>query len=93
METAWKCVKTSPRNLAVESWQCTLSHFLLHQGIIYQKQHGCHPPHTLHTWLGPLRIFCFPNWGYRHFDTTEMVTAESQAVLNTLAENDFQDEF
>jgi hypothetical protein len=27
----------------------------------------------------------------RHFDTTEMMEAESQAVLNTLTEHDFQD--
>jgi hypothetical protein len=29
----------------------------------------------------------------RHFDTTEVVEAESQAVLNTLTEHDFQDPF
>jgi hypothetical protein len=29
----------------------------------------------------------------RHFDTTEMIEAESQAVLNTLTEHDFQDAF
>jgi hypothetical protein len=28
-----------------------------------------------------------------HFDTTEMIEAESQAVLNTLTEHDFQDVF
>jgi hypothetical protein len=28
-----------------------------------------------------------------HFDTTEMIKAESQAVLNTLTEHDFQDAF
>jgi hypothetical protein len=27
----------------------------------------------------------------RHFDTTEVIEAESQAVLNTLTENYFQD--
>jgi hypothetical protein len=27
----------------------------------------------------------------RHFDTTEVIEAESQAVLNTLTEHDFQD--
>jgi hypothetical protein len=26
-----------------------------------------------------------------HFDTTEVIEAESQAVLNTLTEHDFQD--
>jgi hypothetical protein len=29
----------------------------------------------------------------RHFDTIEMIEAESQAVLNTLTEHDFQDAF
>jgi hypothetical protein len=29
----------------------------------------------------------------RHFDTTQVTEAESQAVLNTLAEHDFQDAF
>jgi hypothetical protein len=27
----------------------------------------------------------------RHFDTTEMIKAESQAVLNAFTEHDFQD--
>jgi hypothetical protein len=29
----------------------------------------------------------------RHFDTTEVMEAESKAVLNTLREHDFQDAF
>jgi hypothetical protein len=29
----------------------------------------------------------------RHFDTIELVKAESQVVLNTLTEHDFQDAF
>jgi hypothetical protein len=29
----------------------------------------------------------------RHFDTIEAIEAESQAVLNTLTEHDFQDAF
>jgi hypothetical protein len=29
----------------------------------------------------------------RHFDTTEVIRAESQAVLNTLTEQDFQNGF
>jgi hypothetical protein len=29
----------------------------------------------------------------RHFDTTEVMEAESQAVLNSLTEHDFQDAF
>jgi hypothetical protein len=30
---------------------------------------------------------------YCHFDTTEMIEAESQAVLNTPTDHDFQDAF
>jgi hypothetical protein len=29
----------------------------------------------------------------RHFDTIEVIEADSQAVLNTLTEHDFQDAF
>jgi hypothetical protein len=29
----------------------------------------------------------------RHFDTTEVIKAESQAVMNILSEHDFQDAF
>jgi hypothetical protein len=29
----------------------------------------------------------------RHFDTTEVIKAKSQAVLNTLTEHNFQDAF
>jgi hypothetical protein len=41
------------------------------------------------TWLSS-STFLFPNWIYRHFDTIEVTEAESQAVLNTLTEHDFQ---
>jgi hypothetical protein len=30
---------------------------------------------------------------YRHFDTVEAIEAETQAVLNSLTEHDFQDAF
>jgi hypothetical protein len=55
--------------------------------FFYQKQHDCRPPPTLLTLLGSLRLKgC-------HFDTTEVIEAESQAVLNTLTEHNFQDAF
>jgi hypothetical protein len=31
--------------------------------------------------------------GHLHFDTVEVMEAESQAVLNSLTEHNFQDEF
>jgi hypothetical protein len=45
----------------------------------------------------PPYFFLFPRLKIkpkgRHFDTIEMIEAESQAVLNTLTEHDFQDAF
>jgi hypothetical protein len=45
----------------------------------------------------PLSPYLFPRWKIklkdRHFDTIEVIEAESQAVLNTLIEHDFQNAF
>jgi hypothetical protein len=45
----------------------------------------------------PPYLFIFPRLKTklkgRHFDTTEVIEAVSQAVLNTLTEHDFQDTF
>jgi hypothetical protein len=46
-------------------------------------------PPTLLPWLGLLRLFSVS----RHFDTVEVIEAESQVVLNTLTEHYFQDAF
>jgi hypothetical protein len=52
-----------------------------------------HPTHL----TGPPVTFPFPQFKMklkgRRFDTTEVMEAESQAVLNTLTEYDFQDAF
>jgi hypothetical protein len=44
-----------------------------------------------------LTLVCFPRIKTklkgRHFDTTEVIEAESQTVLNILAEHDFQEAF
>jgi hypothetical protein len=45
-----------------------------------------HPTHL--TW--PPANFLFPQLKGRHFDTVEVIMAESQAVLNTLREYYFQ---
>jgi hypothetical protein len=63
----------------VTSQQRTLSHFLFHQGIFYRKRHAC----CTHT-----PFFSVPRLNTklkgRHFDTTEVMKAESQAVLIAL---------
>jgi hypothetical protein len=49
------------------------------------------------TWLSspPILFFSFTRWKIQlkepHFGTSEVIEAESQAVLNTLTEHDFQD--
>jgi hypothetical protein len=37
---------------------------------------------TCLTWL-PMTFLCFADWKTRHFDTTEVIDAEPQMVLNT----------
>jgi hypothetical protein len=65
------------------------SQFLFCHGIIYQIQHDSSPPPTLLFSVSRLKI----NLKCRHFDTTEVIEEELQAVLNTLTERDFQDAF
>jgi histone-lysine N-methyltransferase SETMAR len=54
-----------------------------------------HPPYS--SDLVPCDFSLFPQLKIklkgRHFDTIERIEAESQAVLNTLTEHDFQDAF
>jgi hypothetical protein len=57
-------------------------------GNVCQKQHDCHPTHPTFLFLR-LKI----KLKGRHFDTTEVIEVESQAVLNTLTEHDFKDAF
>jgi hypothetical protein len=88
-------VKTSgqtfaSKEVAVASKQCTISHFLFHQGIFYKKKNMTvvhHPPY----------FSLFPQFKIKlaglHFDTTGVIEAESQVVLNTLTEHNFQDAF
>jgi hypothetical protein len=57
--------------------------------FFYQKQHDCDPPPIL---LSSLSLTEEKMKG-SHFDITEVVETESQAVLNSLMEHDFQDAF
>jgi hypothetical protein len=54
-----------------------------------------HPPYSLD--LAPCDFFLFPKMKLKlkglRFDTTEEIQAESQRVLDTLREKDFQEAF
>jgi hypothetical protein len=62
---------------------------MFHQGIFYQKRRD-YCPHPPYFSLFPRLKIKLKD---RHFDTVEVIEAESQAVLNTLTEHDFQDAF
>jgi hypothetical protein len=74
--------------LAVLSQQLAVSYFLLHHALnlFYQKQHDCRPPPILLFSLSSIEKKKLKG---RHFDTTELIEAESQAVLTVLTEHDF----
>jgi hypothetical protein len=75
--------------LAIATRQRTMSCFLFHQGIFVQKQHDRRPPPTLLFSVSQLKI----ELKGLHFDTSEVIEAEAQAVLNTHTEHNFQDAF
>jgi hypothetical protein len=66
--------------LAVSSRQRTVPHFLFRQGIFYQNQHDSRPQQHYFSVYLRLKII-------------EVIEAESQAVLNTVTEHDYQDPF
>jgi hypothetical protein len=59
------------KELAVASSQCTVSHFLFHQGISGKKKQDC-CPHTHPIFLFPRLKIKLKNC---HFDTTEVMEA------------------
>jgi muramidase (phage lysozyme) len=76
------------------NWLLNHDNAMLHASFFtreffYQKQQYCRPPPTL--------LFPFPRLKTkltgRYFDTILVIEVESQAVLNTLREYDFQDAF
>jgi hypothetical protein len=75
--------------LAVESWKRTVSLFLFHQENFTANNMIVVP--------NPPYFSLFPRLNkklkVRRFDTTEVIEAKSQAVLNTLTEHDFQGAF
>jgi hypothetical protein len=78
------------KELAVASQQGTISHFLFHKEIFFTINNMTVVPH-------PLCFSLFPRLKLklkgRHFDTVEVMEAESQTVLNAFTEHDIQDSF
>jgi hypothetical protein len=73
------------KELAVASQQRATSHFLLLKGIFFTKNNMTIIPH-------PPYFSLFRRLGH-HFDTTVVIEAESQVLVNSLTEHDFQDAF
>jgi hypothetical protein len=81
------------KELAVASLQRTISHFLFTREFFYQETTW--PSSPIDPTSPPVTSL-FPQLKIlkgHHFETTEVIEAELQAVLNTLTEHDFQDSF
>jgi hypothetical protein len=100
--TAWKSAKTSLRTsartgLAASPRQCPIWHFRPHPAVFGEIQNGCYPHTPNSPDLAPCGFFLFPKIKLklkgRRFDTIEEIQAESQIVLDTLKEKDFQEAF
>jgi hypothetical protein len=63
--------------------------FFFTREFLTKKQHDCRPPTAVLFSVFPVQ----DGRKGRHFDTVEVTEAESQAVLNTFTEHDFQDAF
>jgi hypothetical protein len=77
------------KELAVASRQRTVSHFLFTKELLTKYNIIVVPDPPYFSLFPRLKI----KLKGRHFDTAEVMEAESQAVLNTLTELDFQDAF
>jgi hypothetical protein len=78
------------KELAVASRQRTVSHYFYTKGFLNKNN-------ITAVFTHPTFLYLFPGMKIklkgRHLDTTEVIGTESQAVLNTLTERDFQDAF
>jgi hypothetical protein len=86
MANAWKCAKTSPRTLATKELAvASRQRVSFHHGYFFTKDKitVSRPAPTRLTW--PLATFLFPRLKMKpkdcHFDTVEVIEAESQMVL------------
>jgi hypothetical protein len=75
------------QKIAAASRQLTVSHFLYHQGFF--TKNNMTSPHTLLLSVSSIE----DKLKGRHFETNEVIEAESQAMLNTLTERDSQGTF
>jgi hypothetical protein len=77
--------------MAAVSLQRTVSRFLVHQGLSFlTKNNMTVIPHPSYSSLFPqLKV----KLNSRRFNTIEVIKAESQTMLNTLTEHDFQNAF
>jgi hypothetical protein len=76
------------KELAAASRQHTVSHFLFHWAIFTKNNMTVVPCPPYSSDMGP----CDFSVSY-HFDAIEVIEAESQSVLNTFTQHDFQDAF
>jgi hypothetical protein len=85
------------RELAFASWQCTISQSFFSREFLTKNNMTVipHPPYSPD--LAPCDFSLFRRLKIKlkgcRFDTIEAIEAESQAVLNTLTELNFQDAF
>ena len=92
----WAFTVSQP-NLCPLTWQLTRSVNVCTEMNWTEKQSVCHPHPPYSPDLAPSDFFLFPKMklklkGHR-FDTTEEMEANSQRMLDTLTEKDFQEAF
>jgi hypothetical protein len=83
------CQDFAPNNWLLHHDNAPYHSFIFHQGILTNTNLAIVPDPPYFSLYPRLRI----KLKGRHFDTVEVMESESQAVLNTLTEHDFQDAF
>jgi hypothetical protein len=75
-------VKTSPQTLTTKEMAVATQQRTISPQNFYQEQHDCHCPPTVLFSLFPVE----DKLKGRHFDTVEVIKAESQVALSTLTD-------